>query len=67
MSDISHDSPAFQQRKDNNAVVLALLRIAVRFFFVVFGQYKVFGSRFVRSGFRDVLCVTLEPALLNKL
>jgi thiosulfate dehydrogenase [quinone] large subunit len=34
-------------------VVLALLRIAVGFFFVVFGQYKVFGSGFVRSGFRD--------------
>jgi thiosulfate dehydrogenase (quinone) large subunit len=53
MSDIGHDSPALQQRKDNNAVVLALLRIAVGFFFVVFGQYKVFGTGFIRSGFRD--------------
>ena len=33
--------------------MLALLRIAVGLFFVVFGQYKVFGSGFVRSGFRD--------------
>ena len=48
-----HDLPAPQLRKDRNAVVLALLRIAVGLFFVVFGQYKVFGSGFVRSGFRD--------------
>jgi thiosulfate dehydrogenase (quinone) large subunit len=53
MSDIGHDPPALQEKKDKNAVALALLRIAVGFFFVVFGQYKVFGSGFVRSGFRD--------------
>ncbi|MFZ0633471.1 MAG: DoxX family membrane protein [Acidobacteriaceae bacterium] len=52
MSEIGHDPPAVQQRKDKNAVALALLRIAVGFFFVIFGQYKVFGPEFVRSGFR---------------
>jgi uncharacterized membrane protein YphA (DoxX/SURF4 family) len=50
---ISHDSRVLQQRNDTNAVVLALLRFAIGFFFVVFGQYKVFGSGFARSGFRD--------------
>ena len=29
------------------------LEIAIRLFFVVFGQYKIFGSGFVHSGFRD--------------
>ena len=53
MSDIGNDSLALQRRKDKNAIVLALLRIAVGFFFVVFGQYKIFGSGFVRFGFRD--------------
>jgi|HubBroStandDraft_1064217.scaffolds.fasta_scaffold324055_2 uncharacterized membrane protein YphA (DoxX/SURF4 family) len=52
MSDMGRDSPALQPRDDKNAVVLAVLRIAVGLFFVVFGQYKVFGSEFVRSGFR---------------
>jgi uncharacterized membrane protein YphA (DoxX/SURF4 family) len=53
MSDFGNDSPALRRRKDQNAVVLALLRIAVGFFFVVFGQYKIFGSAFMRSGFRN--------------
>ena len=53
MYDNSNDSPALQRRMDHNAVALALLRIGVGFFFVVFGQYKVFGSAFVHSGFRD--------------
>ena len=52
MSDIGHDPLAVQLRRDKNAVVLALLRIAVGFLFVVFGQYKILGSGFVRSGFR---------------
>ena len=52
MSDIGPDPPSVQLRRDKNAVALALLRIAVGFFFVVFGQYKVFGSGFARSGFR---------------
>ena len=53
MPKIGHDSPALKEKMDRNAVVLALLRIAVGFFFVIFGQYKVFGPEFVRSGFRD--------------
>jgi len=52
MYDIGHAPPAVQVSRDRNAVVLAVLRIAVGFFFVVFGQYKVFGSGFVNSGFR---------------
>ena len=43
--------PDGHRGRDKNAVVLAMLRIAVGFFFVVFGQYKVFGSGFVHSGF----------------
>jgi uncharacterized membrane protein YphA (DoxX/SURF4 family) len=50
---IDHNSPLLQQKSNANAVALALLRIAVGFFFAVFGQYKVFGSGFVHSGFRD--------------
>jgi hypothetical protein len=33
-------------------MALAPLRVAVGFFFVIFGQYKIFGTGFVRSGFR---------------
>ena len=43
--------PDGHRGRDKNAVVLAMLRIAVGFFFVVFGQYKVFGSGFVHFGF----------------
>ncbi|HEX4005324.1 MAG TPA: DoxX family protein [Acidobacteriaceae bacterium] len=53
MSDVDCDSPALQQRNNANAVALALLRIAVGLFFIIFGQYKVFGSGFVHAGFRD--------------
>jgi thiosulfate dehydrogenase [quinone] large subunit len=52
MAAIDHNSPLLQKKSNANSVALALLRIAVGFFFVVFGQYKVFGSGFVRSGFR---------------
>jgi thiosulfate dehydrogenase (quinone) large subunit len=53
MTMIDHNSPLRQQKRHANSVALALLRVAVGFFFVVFGQYKVFGPGFVRSGFRD--------------
>lgn len=53
MSEIAHNSPALRHRKDANAIALALLRIAVGLFFVVFGQYKIFASGFVHSGFRS--------------
>lgn len=53
MAEVGHNPMAGQQTKDANAVVLALLRIAVGIFFVFFGQYKVFGSGFVLSGFRN--------------
>lgn len=53
MANVGHNSLARQQKKDANAVALAVLRIAVGLFFAVFGQYKVFGSKFVSSRFRD--------------
>lgn len=53
MATIDHNLPLPQQKSNANSLALALLRIAVGFFFVVFGQYKVFGSGFVHSGFRD--------------
>lgn len=53
MAEVGDNSRARQQKKDANAVALALMRITVGFFFVIFGQYKVFGSGFVHSGFRD--------------
>jgi thiosulfate dehydrogenase (quinone) large subunit len=53
MADIGLKSLALQQKKDANDAALALMRIAVGLFFVVFGQYKVFGSGFLNSGFRD--------------
>ena len=53
MAEVGDNSRARQQKKDANAGALALMRIAVGLFFVIFGQYKVFGSGFVHSGFRD--------------
>ena len=53
MAAVNHSLPLLQRKSNANSVALAMLRIAVGFFFVVFGQYKVFGSGFVHSGFRD--------------
>jgi uncharacterized membrane protein YphA (DoxX/SURF4 family) len=36
--------------RDRNAIALALMRIVVGLFFVVFGQYKVFGTEFTLHG-----------------
>jgi thiosulfate dehydrogenase [quinone] large subunit len=36
--------------KDSNTTALAFLRIAVGLFFIVFGQYKVFGTAFTLHG-----------------
>jgi len=52
MTEVDHNYPALPQKSDANAMALALLRIALWFFFVIFGQYKFFGTGFVRSGFR---------------
>jgi uncharacterized membrane protein YphA (DoxX/SURF4 family) len=51
---IDHNSAIPQQKSNANSVALALLRIAVGFFFVVFGPYKVFGSGFVHSAFANI-------------
>jgi thiosulfate dehydrogenase (quinone) large subunit len=53
MAAIDHNSPFLQRKSNANSVALAMLRIAVGFFFAVFGQYKIFGPGFVHSGFRD--------------
>jgi thiosulfate dehydrogenase [quinone] large subunit len=44
--------PPFQRAADRNAFALAFLRIAIGVFFTIFGEYKVFGTGFVRSGFQ---------------
>jgi thiosulfate dehydrogenase [quinone] large subunit len=53
VSNIGHDSPALLNNNRANATALSLLRISVGLFFLIFGQYKVFGTEFVRVGFRD--------------
>ena len=55
MAAVNHSLPLLQRKSNANSVALAMLRIAVGFFFVVFGQYKVFGSGIVRSGFHDYI------------
>ena len=42
-----------QQTRDANTFAMASLRISIGMFFVIFGQYKVFGTQFVQSGFRE--------------
>ncbi len=41
--------------KDRNAFALAGMRIVVGLFFATFGEYKVFGTQFVSSGFHGYL------------
>jgi hypothetical protein len=41
---------AVNAEPDRNAMVLAALRIAVGVLFLVFGQYKVFGTQFTLGG-----------------
>ncbi len=38
-------------RKDENTNAIVMLRIIVGAFFVLFGQYKVFGTEFAQQGF----------------
>ena len=40
----------FEKVKDRNALALATLRVAVGALFVIFGEYKVFGTEFTRHG-----------------
>jgi len=42
--------PASSSGANRNAHALAALRIAVGLFFVIFGQYKVFGTQFTLGG-----------------
>jgi uncharacterized membrane protein YphA (DoxX/SURF4 family) len=39
----------------SNAVALTVLRIVVGLFFIIFGQYKVFGTEFTHGGFQSTL------------
>jgi thiosulfate dehydrogenase (quinone) large subunit len=41
---------AMNANSDRNAVVLAVLRIAVGVLFLIFGEYKVFGTQFTLGG-----------------
>jgi uncharacterized membrane protein YphA (DoxX/SURF4 family) len=41
---------AIGERSDRNAVALAGLRIAVGMLFLIFGEYKVFGTQFTLGG-----------------
>jgi thiosulfate dehydrogenase (quinone) large subunit len=41
---------AINAKSDRNAVVLAALRIAVGVLFLIFGEYKVFGTQFTLGG-----------------
>jgi uncharacterized membrane protein YphA (DoxX/SURF4 family) len=41
---------AVNAQTDRNTVVLAVLRIAVGVLFLIFGQYKVFGTQFTLGG-----------------
>ena len=40
----------FEKVKDRNAVALTTLRLAVGLLFVIFGEYKVFGTSFIWHG-----------------
>jgi thiosulfate dehydrogenase (quinone) large subunit len=40
-----------QPRQDANTAAIVMLRIIVGAFFLLFGQYKVFGTEFVQHGF----------------
>lgn len=42
--------PSSSQSSDRNAQALAALRIGVGIFFIVFGEYKVFGTQFTLHG-----------------
>jgi thiosulfate dehydrogenase (quinone) large subunit len=44
------ESPTSPIAGDSNTRALALLRIAVGVFFLIFGEYKVFGTQFTRHG-----------------
>jgi thiosulfate dehydrogenase [quinone] large subunit len=41
---------AISKSKDRNAVALAVLRICIGFLFLIFGEYKVFGTQFTLHG-----------------
>jgi uncharacterized membrane protein YphA (DoxX/SURF4 family) len=45
-----HRMRAMNANSDRNAVVLAVLRIAVGVLFLIFGEYKVFGTQFTLGG-----------------
>jgi len=42
--------PVVGERKDTNTIVLAGLRVAVGLLFLIFGEYKVFGTQFTLGG-----------------
>lgn len=42
--------PGEQTRRDPNATAMAVLRIGIGVFFLIFGEYKVFGRQFTMGG-----------------
>jgi hypothetical protein len=63
MSESSRRGQLFsvQQTRDTIAFASASLRISTGIFFTIFGQYKVFGTQFVRGGFREYVGDLSEP------
>ena len=55
MSESSRRGQLFsvRQTRDTNAFAMASLQMSIGIFFTIFGQYKVFGTQFVRGGFRE--------------
>jgi thiosulfate dehydrogenase (quinone) large subunit len=44
---------------------IAVVRIATAVFFILFGQYKLFGSGFAHSGFQEYLRVYIEGSAVS--
>jgi uncharacterized membrane protein YphA (DoxX/SURF4 family) len=44
------EMPVVSEKKDRNSFVLAGLRVAVGLLFLIFGEYKVFGTQFTLGG-----------------
>jgi thiosulfate dehydrogenase (quinone) large subunit len=44
-----------QPRSDANTNAIVMLRIVVGAFFILFGQYKVFGAEFTQHGFAETI------------
>ncbi len=48
--DVRPATQSARKPRDRNAMVLAALRISVGLLFLIFGEYKVLGTRFTMGG-----------------